>query len=593
LLVATIGLVGLLAVSVGSPQIPREAATVEHSAPMVRGIDAEGFQEFHPGIRPLVRRLLASQERGGLGLHRLRSPQEGARFAAGVPTTDLDDDGLSDILTIELGDEDQVVARRGIDAAPIYRITAPPSPDPGPRVFLPFQQCYERSVSTLALWDVTGDGVSDVTFIRVDADLDPCATTDIGSIGLTVASFDGKSGEGLSSRTVSGSMWRVSTEHASVVRLDDYPVSFDVAHHPSGSQMLIRSVDGVEVSSEGDTHWVAGSRTTATVWSASDDEDRGKLWVEVEANIPDIFFSDRWDPEGNPDLIVWYQGDDASVVSRMALSGGELWKVSVPGSYQFAFTFPFTGPNSDLVFYDWIHGEVRSVHSLDDGAHVWTLTPDDGTHRVVKDMNGDGGYDFVSVEGGLDEVTARFVSGADLSEIVSSTHPSPISAPDEGVWHLAGDLDGDGIEDLVVWKGEEDDFHCFHPDPQPWARSDSMTAAAYIAISGGTGQTLWSRVGTGCDIYSRVPLLGDLDGEPGDDLYSYDGGDTVRVTDGLNHDLILEVTVDPEGSDPWLQAWVGELLGPGIPALVVNRVATRPVISAYRVDGSALWQLAY
>lgn len=273
-------------------------------------------------------------------------------------------------------------------------------------------------------------------------------------------------------------------------------------------------------------------------------------------------------------------------------------------------------------------GESDDVQSIGDGVGGFggDLSTGDGFGSAVAsvgDLDGDGVADLAVGTPGYDGVGAVWILFLDVDgtvssylELSSATVPfaSGLGAGDElGASLAAGDIDGDGIKELLVGAPGDDDgatdagavwsLLLYGPksessDPEPGS------VRGYTKISATAGHFQGS-LSAGDRFGASVAIIGDLSGEsprdivagaPGDDASGTDRGAAWVLFLASNGTVESEVRIEhPEGSGAasvaqfgWSIAALGDVNGDTYPDIAVGAPGHRE----WGCDRGGLWVLA-
>ena len=218
------------------------------------------------------------------------------------------------------------------------------------------------------------------------------------------------------------------------------------------------------------------------------------------------------------------------------------------------------------------------VFSGRDGSVLLTLTGNSTQHVSgpicgTGDVDGDGVPDFAATSPGVNYVTV--FSGATGAVIRTLKAADPASTYFGHAILNPGDVDGDGVNDLIVVENS-----CYYPSEMH-----------YYAFSGATGAKIWqTQENTYCGITSgriRTALspvvIGDINGDGiadwamGDNWFSwlYSGG-SARCFSGKDGSPLLQVTNPLGSSNRWGSSFgkavaaAGDVNGDGVPDLAAS-----------------------
>ncbi|MCA1812748.1 MAG: hypothetical protein LC624_02210 [Halobacteriales archaeon] len=435
--------------------------------------------------------------RGGstLGLHilapgvgELWNVSFGSRIVDYAPGNDLDGDGRTDLLVVTMdakalaGDVSQfdwkTRAFRGSDGALLWERDAASVDAPAPLSTGVVDLYAEaNAVATFAVvgGDADGDGGADVWLDEVSIAFS-AAGTPVGGIGVAAVADQ--------ARVLSGSDGSV----LATLPLLGGPGGFALAL-PSGDLDGDRLADTVATASQAGADGAAGALVAAFTGAGA------PLWahpvpgaVALGVPVPDL------DGDGLADVLADERADGAKVREGLrGAQGATLWSFPDPAYF-------WTVPGH-------VAGAANDVQFLDG---VW----DPGAQGT--------------------EVRAALVRG-DTGALVYDTRPLLVPLPGNGYSSIgfvvpAGDLDGDGVQDLLL-----DTETGLLGDP-----SVRLTSDAHL-VRAADGQLAWSRLGT--DLLA-IPALGDVTGDGRDDaVLQRTGGAPVVAT--------LTALDGPTGADAW------------------------------------------
>jgi hypothetical protein len=282
-------------------------------------------------------------------------------------------------------------------------------------------------------------------------------------------------------------------------------------------------------------------QTGATLWTASQTAPAGSYNRDFQLQPPQWW---QAGPDGWPQLVVQLvedeMGGSGSVVATFSAGTGR--KVHVGHNISAVRPADIDGDGTEdlLVFNSKtarasdLGGKIHCLRGV--AAEGWVRLGDAG--EPLADFNGDGTLDLVT---GFPSTTAIATSGATGKVLWSSqiadvgreyqvrTAASPI-----GKW--GGDLDGDGIGDLLGWSNNA---------------TYGQQGTPFFALSGKTGKKLW----TALEITSQI-----LAGVVGAEAMDLDGDGHLEVlwTAALDYGYPQRVNFSSHESQLWLFVTSGQ-----------------------------------
>jgi len=475
--------------------------------------------------------------------------------------SDLEGDGYPDVLVhtlrydpvTDIGTE-KVIAKKGIDGTQLWVETVTATGE------------NNSYIIAHSAGDLDGDGLDDV--IVIESEYDETADTEtakiiakIGKTGMPLweesvnaagednsdifaVQTDDLDGDGLTDVIVIESIYDGVTETARVI----------AKQGNSGTLLWEESVnaDGkdnsnIDAGSAGDLNGdglgdiiviesiydCAANTTTAKV-IATVGNTGTYLWEEsVNANGKDNCDIDAksagdLDGDGFGDIIVIesiYNGatdtTTARVIAKKGNTGTHIWEetVNADGKDNCDIDAERAGDLDGDGFVDVIVRERKSNEALFtstmsviakkgiDGTHMWEESVTSMVPYIyvlpAGDLDGDGLHDVIVSEIKVDEVTftATMCVIAKKGSNGVSLWDESVSGTGSHIFALsAGDLDGDGLDDVIVIESKYD-------------KTTDTTTVRIIAKNGKTGTHVWEESVSGAGSYIAALPAGDLDGD--------------------------------------------------------------------------------
>ncbi|MGB3460021.1 MAG: VCBS repeat-containing protein [Halobacteriota archaeon] len=518
---------------------------------------------------------------------------EGANWAYACPVGDFDGDEKDDVLVFTRKYDDTtgietatVIAKRGYD---------------GEHLWAESVSGTESSISADPVGDLDGDGKEDVLVLMSEYN----ATTN-----TTIEKVVAKNGDdGIH-------LWEesVSCEVRNDCEMDVFPAG-DL--DGDGKEDVF-----VEMSTSGFDEDISASTTTATV-IAKRGYDGSHLWNEsVNGTGWGIYIcaspAGDLDGDGKEDvLVIAANTTTATVIAKRGYEGMHLWEESeyrtggvipfIPSTYISASPAgDFDGDGKGDVLVIAANTTIETVIAKRgyDGTHLWeeSVTRTGGVHIFASpagDLDGDGKEDVLVDAREYDEATnsttetviaKKGENGAHLWEdSVNGTRSSYMFAKS------AGDLDGDGKDDVLVRAREYDE-------------ATNTTTRTVIAKRGYDGMDLWNE-SVSCEDWRNCGVgaypAGDLDGDGKEDVLVL-AGEYDEATNTTTETVIVKRGYD--GMDLWEEPVimaepfipvdsVGDLDGDGKCDVLVHTseydeatdTRTEAVIAKRGYDGTHLW----
>ena len=323
------------------------------------------------------------------------------------------------------------------------------------------------------------------------------------------------------------------------------------------------------------------------------------------------------DGDGKADVLV-HSATAETVIAKRGYDGEQLWEESVTGtgsslSAKAAGDLDGDGRADVLVYFnkydkfsDKTKGTVIAKRGYD-GEHLWEESVTGGTGgsqmilvgniasaSIAGDLNGDGKEDILvqlsEYNEDTGEITAKVIAkrgydGEQLWGLHATKTGASLSAK------AAGDLVGDGRGDVLLKVSTiEFDFTRFPP---------ASGSASVIAVQGYDGKQLWEESVTGTwEFDISADRAGDLDGDGKEDVLVYDATtETVIAKRGYDGKHLWAESVTETGSS-LLASAAGDLDGDGKGDVLVctyeddyaTDTTTATVIAKRGYDGEHLWE---
>lgn len=558
LLAAAVAVLMMPSVASGAgsaPAVPQRAASALPGPPAGPVID-------DPYLRGFAERMGRAPEGAAFQLverHRASGAQQRDVYPFYVgPCGDVDGDGDGDVLALE---EWVTEFDAGIDA--VFR-----SGGTGAvvaRVHLPR---VESSFLWIRLADLTGDGALDLLVVQPIWAHVGFGIVGLSEVGATISLIDGGVGPRL--------RWSNSSRGTAVAAgagsaYDGVPWTLGAADIDGDgrSEIALQTVWGA------DSAAAAAGRLTLDWFSPLTGERVGGFGEDVRGPaFPELYAHGDFTGDGLGDLAEVIDGLAEMTVGVRGADGDRIWSRAVPARPRFV---PLRAAD---VFDMMLLGGVLPVGSAslsaiagDDGTTLYSFEHPEGYNPAyVEDGDGDGGADVLVVDVG--DRSIGLYSGADHRELA---FVSDAFALDGAPWCCAGDLDGDGIRDVLILTG-----------------SDALFAPEAVRAFSGVDLTpLWTaRLDPNGYAGFPVSIGADIDGSGTDDVWLY-GTKPIEVRSGVDLQPIGTLAVD----SPPLNAWM-ELADLGLgsePQFLVQYLAESSYVIEARIWGAPdpAWRVAY
>jgi methionine salvage enolase-phosphatase E1 len=521
-------------------------------------------------------------------------------FTHALIAGDLDGDGLDDVLVIQHKFDEEtntemgiITAKRGINGTDLWN----------DEVAISNGYCW---IDGYPAGDLDGDGLDDV-LVNIHT-YDDTTRTETGQV-IAKRGYDG---ERLWDESVSASngycgIWAMPDGDLDGDGLDDVLVNIyiynDTTRTETGQVIAKRGYDGEHL------------------WDESVSVSNGYCRI-------DGYPAGDLDGDGLDDVLVnIYTYNDTTdtatgqVIAKRGYDGEHLWDESVSVSNGYCEIWAM--PDGDLDG-DGLDDVLVNIHTYDDttrtetgqviakrgydGEHLWdeSVSASNGYCEIWAmpdgDLDGDGLDDVLVNIRTYDDTTDTATGQVIAKRGYDGEHlwDESVSASNGYCWidgYPTGDLDGDGLDDVLV------NIHAY----------DDTTRTAtgqVIAKRGYDGEHLWDesvKVSNGhCDIWAMPD--GDLDGDDLDDVLvnirTYDDTtDTatgqVIAKRGINGEHLWEESVKASNGFCWIDGYpAGDLDGDDLDDVLVNihtydyttDTATGQVIAKRGYDGNLLWE---
>jgi hypothetical protein len=307
------------------------------------------------------------------------------------------------------------------------------------------------------------------------------------------------------------------------------------------------------------------------------------LWQEPTAGdeVSPAELVDDLDGDGLPDVLVWSSvgpsdNQTYTVTAKKGSDGSHLWEESVSGEEANMMAEVVGDLDGDGLPDILVHSHVGPYEDLT--ATVIAKTGNNGTHLWQESLTGYGAYMDAYLVGDLDGDGLPDVlvnNGAGPFASITSTAIAEKGSDGTHLWEesvtgtdylyiqgeAVGDLDGDGLPDVLVSSAVG-----------PY---DNVTYTV-IAKTGNNGTHLWEESLTGYQAYISPDVVGDFNGDglPDALVGSFVGPDdnitaTVIAKTGINGTHLWEESVSGDYAQIDAQV-VGDLDGDSLPDVLVN-----------------------
>lgn len=246
----------------------------------------------------------------------------------------------------------------------------------------------------------------------------------------------------------------------------------------------------------------------------------------------------------------------AGVLSARSLHGVPHWSVEVPTHIAYPFVHEMTADGApDLMLQDVGGASLRRGYSGADGRALWSR-PDTGTIDRAGDIDGDGAQDMIQMEAPGSSIVATAWSGATGLDLWG---PATYAGPDgafTAYCFCTDDLTGDGIWDPLTAE------IVFSDPPMMTVR----------ALNGTSGTLMWVASRPASDGFPS-PIGADADGDGATDLAvapSTGSAVTVRTLRGRDFSPIWSTTAPLEGFP--IGFYGDDLAGDGSPEIVLASI---------------------